>query len=157
MNEPKELFPAEEVKVTLVLADYAAVAEGKLNVIGGGWTFTGPQPSPFGIGGIIEVPWNQTNQDHQFRFSLADIDGNPVEVETPEGVQPISLEGNFQVGRPPGMRPGSAVPFPFAFNGSPLPLSPGCHYVWHFAFDGREHEDWRLSFSTRAEAQSNAA
>jgi hypothetical protein len=129
----------------------------KLTVIGGGWNATGPQPCPFGIGGIIEVPWNQTNQNHTFRFSLADIDGNPVEVDTPEGQQPLFFEGQFQVGRPPGVRPGSAIPFHFAINSGPLPLSPGCHYVWQFAFDGKEHEDWRLAFSTRPEAQSNVA
>jgi hypothetical protein len=26
------------VKVTMLLADYAQVAEGKLNIVGGGWT-----------------------------------------------------------------------------------------------------------------------
>lgn len=146
-----------EVKVTMVLADYAVVAEDKLTVVGGGWTITGAQTAPFGIGVIIEVPWNQTNQDHQFRFALTDIDGNAVEVDTPEGTQIVQFEGGFQVGRPPGVRPGSAIPIKFAINSGPISLSAGCHYVWQLAIDGQEHEDWRLAFSTRSEAQSQAA
>jgi hypothetical protein len=155
--EPELISSSQEVKVTLILADYVVVADGKLNVMGGGWNITGPQPMPFGIGGIIEVPWNQTNQDHTFRFSLADIDGNAVEVDTPEGQQPLFFEGQFQVGRPPAVRPGASIPFHFAINSGPVPLAPGCHFVWQFAFDGAEREDWRLPFSTRPEAQSNAA
>lgn len=157
MPSPDELFSNDEVKVTLLLADFAQVSEGKLSVIGGGWSITGPAPVPFGIGGIIEVPWNQTNQNHSFRFALTDIDGTPVEVETPEGTQPVFFEGNFQVGRPPGVRPGSMIPFHFALNSGPIPLTPGCHYVWQLAINGNEREDWRLPFSTRPEAQSQAA
>lgn len=157
MSSPDQLFPSDDMRVTLILADFASVAENKLTVVGGGWNATGPQPSPFGIGCIIHVPWNQTNQNHTFRFALADIDGDPVEVETPNGTEPLFFEGQFQVGRPPGVRPGSAIPFPVAFNGPPLPLQPGCHYVWQFALNGKEREDWRLSFSTNEEAQSQAA
>jgi hypothetical protein len=156
MKGPDEV-PSSEVKVTMVLADYAVVTEDKLTVIGGGWTITGAPTAPFGIGVIIEVPWNQTNQDHQFRFALTDIDGQPVEIDTPEGTQFVQFEGGFQVGRPPGVRPGSAIPIKFAVNSGPISLSPGCHYVWQLAIDGHEHEDWRLPFSTRTEAQAQAA
>src|SRR4029077_19300015 len=37
------------VKVTMLLADFAQVADGKLTVVGGGWSLTGPEPTPFGI------------------------------------------------------------------------------------------------------------
>jgi len=145
------------MQVTLVLADYAVVADGKLNVMGAGWNITGPAPSPFAIAGIIQVPWNETNTNHTFRFELVDLDGNAVNVETPEGEQPFFIEGGFQVGRPPGVRPGSAIPFHFAVNSGPAPLDPGGHFVWQLAINGQAHEDWRLPFSTRPEAQSQAA
>lgn len=147
----------EAPKVTLMLADFVQVAEGKLSVVGGGWNVTSAVTTPFGIGGIIEVPWGQTNQSHKFRFELTDIDGDPVEVETPEGQQPLFFEGEFQVGRPPGVRRGSAIPFPFAMNCGPINLSPGGHYVWRFTLNGVEKKDWRLPFSTRTEAQAQAA
>ena len=152
-----EKDPERGVKVTMMLADAAQVSEGKLNVLGGGWSLTGPQPVPFAIAGIIDVPWNQTNTSHTFRLELIDLDGQPVIVATPEGDQPLLLEGNFEVGRPPGVRPGTPIPFPFAFQSGPVPLPAGSHFEWRLMVDGATHEDWRLAFATRPEAQSTAA
>ena len=154
MNSP-DVVPSE-VKVTLMLADYAVVTQDKLTVVGGGWTHTSAQTAPMGIGAIIEVPWNQTNQNHKFRLELTDFDGNPVEINTPEGTQSVHFEGEFQVGRPAGTRLGAAIPVPFAVNFGPMGLESGCHYVWRFVLDG-EHQDWRLPFSTRTAAQAQAA
>lgn len=149
--------PERGMKVTLMLADAAQVAEGKLNVLGGGWCHTGPQPTPFALAGIIEVPWAETNRNHTFTFELIDIDGAPVIVDGPEGEQPLVIEGGFEVGRPMGVRPGSYQPIPLALNSGPLPLPTGGHFEWRFSIDGNTHEDWRLAFSTRPDAQSNAA
>jgi hypothetical protein len=157
MNSPDEVPHTESAKVTLMLADYAVVTQDKLTVVGAGWTHTSAQTAPIGIGAIIEVPWNQTNQNHKFRLALMDIDGNPVEVDTPEGTQAVHFEGEFQVGRPPGVRLGAAIPVPFAINHGPIALEPGSHYVWQFSLNGVEDQDWRLPFSTRTEAQAQAA
>src|SRR5207244_5203833 len=35
-----------DVKVTILLADAAQAVEGKLYVLGGGWSTTGPDPAP---------------------------------------------------------------------------------------------------------------
>ncbi len=105
--------------------------------MGAGWSITGPHPIPFAIAGIVEVPWNETNKNHQFRFELVDLDGHAVNVDTPEGERPLFFEGNFQVGRPPGVRPGSPIPFHFAINSGPVPLAPDSHYVWQFAINGK--------------------
>jgi hypothetical protein len=151
------LDPARGMKVTLILADAAQVAEGKLNVLGGGWTITGPDPVPFALAGIIEVPWQETNRNHTFRFELIDLDGNPVMVDGPDGQQPVALDGGFEVGRPPGVRAGSFLPMPFALACASLALPPGSHFEWRFSINGKGHEDWRLAFSTRPVAQSHAA
>ena len=37
------------MKVTILLADAAQAAEGKLYVLGGGWSITGPDPSPMAL------------------------------------------------------------------------------------------------------------
>ena len=95
MKSPMKFPIRVKMKVTMMLADYAVVTEDKLTVIGGGRTVTGAQTAPFGIGVMIEVPWNQTNQDHQFRFALTDLDGHPVEVQTPEGTQTVQFEGGL--------------------------------------------------------------
>jgi hypothetical protein len=141
----------------MMLADAAQVAEGKLNVLGAGWTEIGPHPHPFAIATIIEVPWQKTNALHQFRMELIDLDGRPVTVVAENGEQPVAIEGTFEVGRPPGARAGSAQPWMFALNSGPLPLAPGSHFEWRMAINGATQEDWRLAFSTRPDAQSKAA
>lgn len=145
------LNPERGFHVTLMLADSAQVAEGKLYLLGGGWTEIGPQPCPFSIAGIIEVPWNLANQSHQFRLELIDLDGESVLVPTPDGEQPLFIEGGFEVGRPPGTRAGTALPFLLAFNAGPVPLPPGSYFEWRLLIDGESSEDWRLAFRTRSD------
>lgn len=142
------------MRVTLLLADHAQAADGKLNVIGAGWTITGPQPSPFAIGLIFDVPWDRANEEIRFRLELVDQDGNAVEIETPEGLQPVSIEGGFEVGRPPGIKRGTPLTFPAAINMGPQPLQPGGRYEWRLTVDGESREDWRLPFSVRPDVSS---
>ena len=44
--DPRALAHVETraVRVTMLLADFAQVADGKLTVVGGGWSLTGPEP-----------------------------------------------------------------------------------------------------------------
>jgi hypothetical protein len=71
------------VKVTLLLADFAQVSEGKLNIIGGGWSVTGPFPVPSAIAAKIEVPWDQANRRHHIVVELTDEDGHIVSFPFP--------------------------------------------------------------------------
>ena len=43
------------MKVTMMLADSAQVAGGKLYILGGGWSITGPMPCPSAIAVIVVV------------------------------------------------------------------------------------------------------
>jgi len=43
------------MRVTMLLADFAQVSDGKLTVVGGGWSLTGPEPVPFGIAILIRA------------------------------------------------------------------------------------------------------
>jgi hypothetical protein len=139
------------VKATLVLADYAVVSEGKLTIVGGGWSQTGPEPAPFGIGLLIQVPWDQSNTVHTFAVQLLDADGEPVVLETSEeDEQPVAFGGDFEVGRPPGLKPGTPLDFPVAMNSTPLPLEPG-RYEWRLTIDGQSQQDWTLAFTVRHE------
>lgn len=135
----------------MLLADHAQAAEGKLNIIGAGWTMVGPAPAPFAIAILFEVPWDRANEEHEFRLELVDSDGDPVLVPTPDGEAPLVLEGQFEVGRPPGVRRGTPLPFPLAINMGPQPLAPGGRYEWRLTVDEESDEDWRLPFSTRPE------
>ena len=145
-----ELSADKPLKVTMFLCDYAqASSEGKLTAVGAFWTVTGPGPSTFFVAGSVAVPWTATNRPHEFRFECVDLDGEPVIVATEGGDQALFAEGRFEVGRPPGLRPGSSVPFPFAIPVGPVALPPGGYFEWRLTIDGEAREDWRLPFSTR--------
>ena len=138
----------------MLLADYAVVSDGKLTIVGGGWSQTGPEPAPFGIGLLIQVPWDQSNTLHQFKVQLLDADGAAVsfDEEDPdsESDQSVEFGGEFEVGRPPGLKPGTPLDFPVAVNSVPLPLEPG-RYEWRLTIDEQSRQDWTLPFTVRAE------
>jgi hypothetical protein len=141
------------MKVTMLLADFAQVSDGKLTVVGGGWSITGPEPVPFGIGILVHVPWDLANTRHTLRLELLDADGRPVELALEDGdeEQPVVFFDDvpFEVGRPPGIKPGTPLEFVVAVNSGPLPLEPGARYEWRLSIDGRQQDDWRLPFSVR--------
>jgi hypothetical protein len=73
------------VKVTMMLADAAQEVGGKLYVLGGGWSITGPEPVPMAIALKLEVPWDRTNLQHSLLLELLDEDGEPVLVPGQDG------------------------------------------------------------------------
>jgi hypothetical protein len=139
------------MKATMFLADYAVVSDGKLTIIGGGWSQTGPEPASFGIGLLIQVPWDQANTPHSFTVELLDADGIAVVLDAPDDdEQAVAFGGEFEVGRPPGLKPGTPLDFPVAMNSTPLPLEPG-RYEWRLTIDKEDRQDWSLPFTVRGE------
>jgi hypothetical protein len=138
----------------MLLADYAQVADGKLTIVGGGWSVTGPMPVPFAIALLFEVPWDQANVKHRFRLDLVDADGHVVFAPTDEGEEPVVIEGEFEAGRPPGMKPGTPLDVPIAINLPGPPVEPGGRFEWRLTVNGEAGGDWRLPFSTRAEDET---
>jgi len=43
----------------MLLCDSAQVADGKLYILGGGWSVTGPQPVPSAVAIKLEVDWHE--------------------------------------------------------------------------------------------------
>ena len=109
----------------MMLCDAAQVSDGKLYVLGGGWSMTGPDPVPSAIALKIDVGWHEAEAAHHWELFLEDADGRPVLVETPEGEHPVEVRGEFTVGRPPGIPEGSPIDVALAVNLGPLPLTPG--------------------------------
>jgi hypothetical protein len=151
------------LKVTMMLADHAAAVGGKLYISGGGWSITGPAPTP-GAGAIamdVKVPWDEREQEHQLVLDLLDADGQPVLVPTPMGVQPLRIEAtlsleNVQVD--PAVKPGTPLDAPFAINYGAVPLAPSGRYEWRLSVNGHMDEDWTLPFTTRpADSEAEAA
>jgi hypothetical protein len=133
----------------MLLADSAQAVEGKLYILGGGWSIRGPDPTPSAIAIKIEVPWDEANRRHALQLVLVDSDGQAVMVSTPTGDRPVELSGEFEVGRPPGLHPGTPLDVALAINLGPLPLQPDRRYVWRCSIDGRSAEDWQVAFTTR--------
>src|SRR3989304_5729195 len=50
------------MKVTMLLADAAQAIGGKLYILGGGWSVTGPHPTAAAIAPQIEGPWDEANR-----------------------------------------------------------------------------------------------
>ena len=137
------------MKLTILLADAAQAVNGKLYILGGGWSIAGPEPTQMAIAIKVEVPWNEANQRHTLQLTLVDDDGHPVAFSAPAGTQTVEVSLNFEVGRPPGLKPGTPLDVPLAINLGPLPLPPDRRYVWRCAIDGQSESDWEVSFTTR--------
>jgi hypothetical protein len=136
------------MRVTMMLADHAQVADGKLFISGGGWSTCGPGPTSCSVAVIFHVPWQDTNAKAEFSLRLIDEDGHAVMQPGPNGPQPVGVSGQFEAGRPPGMTPGSEIGVPMTF-GSVLHVPPGRRFTWVLEVSGEADDDWRLSFATR--------
>ena len=85
----------------LILADAAEIVANKLYLLGGGWnrfTVTTAFPAQHRMAAAVafRVPWNNTNERHRFEIEVSDGDGQAMG----------KVEGQFEVGRPPGTPPG---------------------------------------------------
>jgi hypothetical protein len=141
----REDFDEPFLNATLLLADSAQVADGRLFILGGGLGEVGPGPQPMAIAMLLDVPWDQANAAHDWKFELLDEDGTPVLYDD----QPILVGGQFEAGRPKGLAPGTPIPVPLAINFTALPVEPGRRYVWRLAIDDTSEPGWVLTFRVR--------
>ncbi len=133
------------LRVTMLLADSAQVADRKLYILGGGLTMIGPRPQPLGVAIRIEVPWDRANVAHHWRLDLLDEDGHPVMLRE----QAVMVHGRFEAGRPAGLKPGTPLSVPLAITFPTLPVQPGQSYTWQLSIDETAEADWRQSFHVR--------
>jgi hypothetical protein len=107
---------------TLILCDWAEVLNGKLYMMGAGWTrILANSGMPVAIAVLWFIPWGQANQKHNIEITLWTEDGQPVKND--EGQQ-IGIKGQAEVGRPPGLKHGSWLESPIALK-LPLSVPPG--------------------------------
>jgi hypothetical protein len=133
----------------MLLCDAAQVADGKLYILGGGWSLIGPDPMPTAIGMKIDVDWTEADRSHHWELFLVDEDGQAVMAEGPGGPQAIEVRGDFEVARPTAVPEGSPIDVALAINFGPLPLQPATRYTWRFVVDGESEDEWQLAFATR--------
>ena len=137
------------MNVTMLLADSAQVADGKLYILGGGWSVTGPDPTPSAVAVKVGVDEHEFNENHHWELFLEDADGQLVQFETPEGTQTIEVRGDFSAASPAGVPPGTPVDVPIAVNFGPIPLGPASRFTWCMVIDGESLPGGTVSFSTR--------
>lgn len=137
----------ERVQVIMMLADAAQIADGKLYILGGGWSVTGPEPSPSAVAIKLNVDRHEVGRSHHWELVLEDADGQPVFLG--EERQPVEIRGEFSVGAPVGVPDGAPVDFPIALGLPPLPLPPGARYQWRFFVDGEPLPGGTVAFTTR--------
>jgi len=106
---------------------------GKLYINGGGWNvlLRPGVPVNISLAILIEVPWDAANAQHSLRAYLLTEDGEPV--AAPHG-EALAVDGGFEVGRPPGVKPGSTLNTPLAINFNAISLEAG-GYEWRLEVD----------------------
>lgn len=141
------------INVTMLLCDHVTVAEGKLYINGGGWSVTGPDPTPMGIALLFGVPWSSAGSDVHFRLQLVLTDGQSVRAPATSSAGPIAIEGNVHVDSPVGLSPGANLDVPLAINFPALELPAGERLIWELELNGQRNSNWRLPFQTRPASQ----
>lgn len=108
----------------LILADHAEIIGGKLYLMGGGWDVltvnTGfPLTRPVGLAAAFSVPWNETNERRNVE----------IDIQTEDGQSVGKVSGQFEVGRPAGIKAGQDQRLQLAAN-VPLNLAgPGTYVI----------------------------
>jgi hypothetical protein len=99
----------------LTVANHAEAINGLLYLSGAGWTdlrraipAQGPAPvTHLGIALAILVGWEETNRRHRVAVVMENADGQEI----------LRMESDFELGRPPGLPPGSDLRGVIAING----------------------------------------
>jgi hypothetical protein len=119
---------ASPIEAQFILCDAAqADPSGKVHMLGAGWSVTSSPTPPHALALLLRIPWDRANQKIQVRTVLEDADGHPVALGEPP--QELRQNAEVEVGRPPGVAPGTPLPATLAISVPPLPLRPG-RYQW---------------------------
>lgn len=142
------------MEAQILLADFAqADASGKVNALGLGWSVTGTPIPNHAVVIMLKVGWDETNAPHHLTLDLLTADGaHAVDMPTPFGPQPLQVEMDFEVGRPPGLVRVSTIDHAAAINVGSLPLQPG-RYEWRLRIDDEQRDAWRAPFLVRQARQ----
>ncbi|HEX6547778.1 MAG TPA: hypothetical protein VF134_03445 [Candidatus Dormibacteraeota bacterium] len=124
--------------MTVLLCDSAQAVGGKLYILGGGWSrVMAINPNISMVLAVhMRIPWAEANRRLTVRFDLVTEDGQSVPAPNGDGVY---AEAKVEVGRPPGLRPGTDLDQTFVIP-AVVPLRAGV-YRWDVSVDGEKLED----------------
>lgn len=123
------------MEAILLLANSAENNNGMVSALGLGWSTTGTPTPPAALVLLLKVPWDQTNMPHNVVIDLVDADGQPF--VAPGEQDGLKMEGQFEVGRPPGLPHGTPIDNALVLGLGPgIPLNAGVTYQWRVEIDG---------------------
>ena len=97
------------MEVTLTLCDFAEAVNGKLYVMGGGWNilFAPGQPVTMSVAAVHRGAVGSDEPVARAQPRTAEPTDAAPAVEIEE--QTVEVTGEFELGRPPGIKPGSSA------------------------------------------------
>jgi hypothetical protein len=129
----------------VILADAVEALNGKLYLMGGGWsTISTPdlsRPLGLAIACGVEVPWSETDDDHGVSLRIDDTDGNTI-------VPALTIQ--FKTGRPATLERGAVTHVPFAIRAE-IQFPAAGEYVVIARVDDRSEGERRLSFFVKGQ------
>lgn len=132
-----------------MMADAAQIANEKLYVMGGGWTWTDPQIAGHAVAGYIDLePGDRLRGRLHWMLRLLDDHEGLHTVPTTNGEAPFILEGDLHMD--PVSGDSGSVRLPVAFGFGPLTLEAGRSYAWELVLNDQTDPAWRVEFHTRA-------
>jgi hypothetical protein len=125
------------VDADLLLCDHAEAVNGKLYINGGGWNliFAPGRPVSVFLAVLVTIEWTEANIRHELIAELRTADGDVV--QNGEPASDVRVNAQLEVGRPPGIKPGTSLVAPMALGFQGLVLAEG-GYVWHLNLGGSE-------------------
>ena len=113
-------------------------------------------PRPLGLGVIIRVPYTATNAVHRFEVRIDDSDGRSIPIaDAPPGAEALdgklyTIDGHFNVGRPPQLTPGDDQIVVIAMNIDGLVFEKADAYNVVIEIDGDEVKRLSIRVTLRA-------
>lgn len=120
------------MEADLLLCDHAEAINGKLYIMGAAWNLlqAPDQAITIALAIVVKVAWDEADQSHELIAELLDADGERIIMNG----EPVAPSGRFELGRPTGVKPGSTLNMPLAFNLTGLVLGVG-QYEWRLTID----------------------
>lgn len=138
------------MRATLLLCDFAEEINGKLYIMGGGWSrVLKTRPLTLFLAVKLYVPWDQTNRQHTIAARLLLEDGDAFFVDDEH---PVETKGQWEVGRPVGTRPGSEIDAAFVMGFQNLDLPDGRYYLV-LEIDGNEIDRATFDVTSRKDTR----
>jgi hypothetical protein len=121
------------MEADLLLCDHAEAINGKLYIMGAAWNLLQApgQAITVALAIVVKVAWDEADAAHELIAELLDADGERIVING----EPVAPSGRFELGRPAGLKPGSTLNMPLAFNLTGLVLGVG-QYEWRLTIDG---------------------